>query len=327
MAVIETVVTNETEKLLEKGLATLTKGGVRDVNTGKIIELFQPVQQNPLKSAAQNLVSGSVISTASSLAANVQLGVLQQSVNVINQKMDVLSKSVGLVQKLSVLNSALSLVNCAVTVAGFKKVLSNINDLQTSICNLEQTIKQQKLNEDINKYNQYVMNLFTICNEMQYSSIENSSYAVSFKIEEISVFINNLIDQFIGETIPEEFVCNAILNLTVSFVQAVREYTLHYYYQNGGRYPEEYTCGIWFNFISKINDPDFRSRLRKFVNMKTFPCSLNQTRDIVDLYCGMIDTKTYETITICSHIIPEISYDDYKAKVLNNPMEIYQKLE
>ena len=135
-------------ELVKKGQAMFSSGGIRTL-TGQIIEMGVPTVTSTAKAAAGGLGLGPVgagVNIASSLANNVQSGVLQHSVNLANAKLDTVVKQLGTlanamqglqqVQVLSWVNSAFSLANCGISVAGFYMTLNKLGQVKDKLVHL-----------------------------------------------------------------------------------------------------------------------------------------------------------------------------------------------
>ena len=138
-------ITKEAYKLIKTHQAVLQSGGVRSM-AGQMIEMVRPAVTSTLRAGTSGLGLGPVgvaVNITSSLANNVQSGIIQHSINVANAKLDVVIQQLsslanamqGLqqVQVLSWVNSAFSLANCGISVAGFYMTLNKLGQIQSQL--------------------------------------------------------------------------------------------------------------------------------------------------------------------------------------------------
>jgi len=172
MAVFEMVFSAAVEEGLKHGTLELTKGGVRDVITKKIVELGTPVAQSALKSFMSSVDPFvGVANLASSLGTNIQCALIHKNVGIVSKKIDtvinqcaMIANSLGALPQIQVLSwvgTAFSLANTGISIVGFYATLNKLNGVNKLIQDFYDQYKQDRENEIYENFYRNYLNLKT----------------------------------------------------------------------------------------------------------------------------------------------------------------------
>lgn len=255
--------------LVNAGKAMLSSGGVRELS-GELIEMAKPIAKNA--SGFSNAISG--LNLASSAAGNVQMGVLQHSMNVANRKLttvvknlDLLQNSMGTVTSLSWLNCAMGMVNCGISVVGFKMTLDRLSEVKDQIQGLSCKIDNEIVRGLRKKFREYYL---LISGDMDTLEKYEINAGIEMTINEhfasIISYLEDVIDRFEKKEIDGVLGCNIIFNLSTAFCQEVNAYAAQYYYKNN-KLPPHYND--WIAVVERIDSEAFRNHLKQYLLFDT----------------------------------------------------------
>lgn len=271
-------------KLIKKGAAQLSSGGVRGCD-GKLIELAKPA----VSSAAGKLTSP--VTMVSSLANNVQSGFIQHGVNKANRKLDVtldkldaLQRAVGKLGSSAALgwvNCAVGIANCGISIAGFYMTLSKLDEISEQIKNLSDKWETDRRSDDIERFDKYSNFIWSDIGKLERllksgddsNALKEKFYnitaggGISDHIDEISAYLKRIIEAFQKKTIDGEFGCNIIFNLSIALAKEIKEYSAVCFYLEG-EFPEN--MDRWLQVFNSIDSDIFKDVLKEYL---TFECS------------------------------------------------------
>ena len=275
-------ISKEAYKLIKAGKAILESGGVRSL-TGQMIEMAKPAVASTLKVSTGGLGLGPVgaaVNITSSLANNVQSGIIQHSINVANAKLDVVVQQLsslanamqGLqqVQVLSWVNSAFSLANCGISVAGFYMTLNRLGQLQNQLGQFFDLYKQDRENKQTEDYQNYLMLLKGHLSYLQERYRNDTFDRQTFLQREASIendltrtenYLRMILKAFQSRTIDGKAGCQIIFTLCVVYAQTVNEFCCQYFYAHGIQHP---MFRDWLSVLDEIDSPAFREFLKRY---------------------------------------------------------------
>ena len=275
-------ITKEAMKLIKAGKAILESGGVRSL-TGQMIEMAKPTVASTLKVSTGGIGLGPVgaaVNITSSLANNVQSGIIQHSINVANAKLDVVVQQLsslanamqGLqqVQVLSWVNSAFSLANCGISVAGFYMTLNRLGQLQNQLGQFFDLYKQDRNDQQVEDYQNYLMLLKGHLSYLQERYKNNTFDRQTFLQREANIesdltrtgnYLRTILKDFQKKTIDGKTGCQIIFTLCVVYAQTVNEFCCQYFYAHGIQHP---IFRDWLSVLDEIDSPAFREFLKRY---------------------------------------------------------------
>lgn len=269
-------------KMIKAGKAILESGGVRSL-TGQMVEMAKPIASTAVKTVNTGVSLGphaAAVNIASSLANNVQSGVIQYSVNLANAKLDVVVKQLGAlsgamqglqqVQVLSWVNSAFSLANCGISVAGFYMTLNKLGQVQGKLGQFFDLYKQDSESKHIEDYQNYMMLLKGHLSFLQERYKNNTFDRQSFLQRETAIendltrtenYLRKILKAFGTRTIDGKAGCQIIFTLCVVYAQTVNEFCCQYFYAHGIQHP---MFDDWISVLDEIDSPAFREFLKRY---------------------------------------------------------------
>lgn len=275
-------ITKEAMKLIKAGKAILESGGVRSL-TGQMIEMAKPTVASTLKVSTGGIGLGPVgaaVNITSSLANNVQSGIIQHSINVANAKLDVVVQQLsslanamqGLqqVQVLSWVNSAFSLANCGISVAGFYMTLNRLGQLQNQLGQFFDLYKQDRENKHMEDYQNYLMLLKGHLSYLKERYRNETFDRQTFLQREANIendltrtgnYLRMILKDFQKKTIDGKVGCQIIFSLCVVYAQTVNEFCCQYFYAHGIQHP---MFRDWLSVLDEIDSPAFREFLKRY---------------------------------------------------------------
>lgn len=274
-------ITKDAYKLIKNGQAVLDSGGVRLLN-GTLKELAVPA----VKSAMSGGGPLSVVSTVSSLANNVQAGIIQHGVNQANQKLDVslekLSQIQSAVESLSQTKAlgwascSLGMLNCGISIAGFymlsKKldevsnqlsiISTKLDHISQQIDDLDQKMTNREQSQYLETFNRMCMNIKSDADHFDRLGISQTAGRAEDHLNEIASFLKSVIRDFKDKHIDGTLGCYLIFSLAPAFAQEIKEYSARYFYEYG-TYPSLYES--WINVLKEIDSDSFWQYLKRFL--------------------------------------------------------------
>lgn len=282
-------ISKEAYKLVKAGKAVLRSGGVRTL-TGQLLEMAKPMATTVAKTAttATGAAAGGIglgkygaaVNIASSLANNVQSGILQHSVNLANAKLDTVVKQLatlanamqGLqqVQVLSWVNSAFSLANCGISVAGFYMTLNKLSQIQGKLGQFFDLYKHDSESKHVEDYQNYLMLLKSHLSFLQERYKNDTFDRQSFLQRETAIendltrtenYLRKILTAFQARTIDGKVGCQIIFTLCTVYAQTVNEFCCQYFYAHGIQHP---MFSDWLSVLDEIDSPAFREFLKRY---------------------------------------------------------------
>lgn len=252
------ILSKEADDGLRQGLYEFTAGGIRNVKTKKMVQLFRPTEET-VDLGNENPKGKACVKMA--LPSDTQED--EKYTNGLNSILSELRQS----EQLEWEAVSVGYLNYSLSVEGFKRVSEQLIDLQGAI---DRRYSQEKINQ-YNRYRQDLMNLYVELNSEQ-SDIR--SWDAQKTLTEISSFLDGLRADFESGSHDTPFNVRDIVQLTMLFSQCVEEHKIYCLLLNHSVPPayENWTALVEMIIESEI----IKQELRK---MTYLSCPLIRTRD------------------------------------------------
>lgn len=282
MAEIMFSISKKAVELIKAGKAVLDSGGVRSLS-GQMIEMAKPIATTITRTANVATKFGphlASVNLASSLANNVQYGILQHSVNLANGKLDSIIKQLGFltnamqglqqVQVLSWVNLAFSLANCGISVAGFYMTLNKLGQLKNKFNQFSALYEHDRENSYVEDYRNYQMLLKNHLSFLQERYKNDTFDRQSFLRRETAIendltrtenYLRKVLKAFQAKTINGKDGCQIVFTLCIVYAQTVNEFCCQYFYSHGIQHP---MFKDWISVLDEIDSPAFHEFLKQY---------------------------------------------------------------
>ena len=226
----------EAAKLIRQGVAEWTPGGIRDINTKKILALARPVVQN----SASN-----------------------------REMLQSLMKGTQGLQALQWANIAANLANLAVSMVGFYLMLTRMESLHGDIRQFIDRYKADQDADQFEKYQYHLKNLTSHVNFLQtrYTAAEYDNRIfmiresdIESECNETASFLERILDQYRKGELGTELSSNILFTLAPVFAQLINEYGYQYYVVHH-MYHSQYDS--WKSVLDNLNSEDFRAFMER----------------------------------------------------------------
>ncbi len=270
----------EAIQMIKNGTATLTKGGIRNVKTGQIMALAQPIMTTTLSNR-----------------------------EMLNQ----ISQGIQSVQALSWVNTALNLVNIGVSVAGFYMTLSKMESMQGDLRRFIDTYKADKQSETLEDYKNHLQK---ITNHLAYLQSRYTTQVFDQqdfmnrrnKIEEECIetanFLDKILTAFQTGQIEARLACQIIFTLAPIYAQLVNEYCCQYYCLCGQQHNQ---FESWLTILDQINSESFRFFMKKQMAFNVDYAELHPQRrkDVLTVAFDSVE-EVKENLLLCAETIKHV---------------------
>lgn len=223
-------------QMIRSGQAEVTPGGIRNIKTGKIIELAKPIMTKTLSQ---------------------------------KQMLAQISQSVQMVQALSWVNMALNLVNVGVSVAGFYMTLTRMESMHGELRQFIDSYNANQQSETLETYNNHLQKITNHLAYLQsrYTSavfdqqdFMNRRNEIENECIETSNFLNKILNAYQARQMDGQLACQIIFTLAPVYAQLVNEYCCQYYCLCGQPHNQ---FASWLSILDQINSDTFRSFMKK----------------------------------------------------------------
>ena len=255
-------------ELLKAGVARLGPGGLKDIATGRMIEMVKPVLQiankaNPLNPLSTfNLVTSLASEGYSAYKLNKMDGKLDGMIRSLSE----ITKAVGSIQTVEILQFAtvgLQLANVAVTAVGFYLTMKKLDEIGGELRAFYDRYREDKAADEKEKYQSY---MGMVSSHMGYLQMRYEtdifderdflfrSSGIEHDCNQIYSFLQKILQQFMSHKIDHALACQIIFTLGPAFAELVSEYCCQYRCYLGKRNPQfDNWCGI----LKQINSESF----------------------------------------------------------------------
>ncbi len=324
-------ISKKAAKLIAKGLAEWSSGGVRDKATGQFIELAKPVLKNGLGSinlASMNPVFG-VANLVSSLGNNVQSAFIQKSLNEANVKLDnVITRldsiaqsinALGAIHALSWANLALSIANCGISVAGFKMTLSKLNKVTSQLTSFYDRYKRdqsRRLSTVFETIRGYLINDIDDLSRVEaggtvdFEAFNAIAPFIKEHIIQARAFLeNDLIPQFKSRDVDGPSGCLMIFTLVGLYAQVVNEFCALSYYANH-QLPQ--LSAEWRQTVHALLEEPFKSAFRQNLMLDPAYMELDPYAKFDAVKVALEGVReSSDRLEACALALPQITLEQY----------------
>ena len=229
MAEYTVLLNDDAEEGLKKGIYEFTTGGIRNVKTKTIVQLFRPTGKK-----VEEQVDGPCVQMA------VGLGIEQSSK--LMRRADYVLAAVKECKELAWEASVIGYLNYNVSIQGFAETARKIDILQN-------TIEYNRLQDKKENYAKHYMNLKDLLSYLSEEDPEIPIYEISKTLSEITAFINGIYEEYSHGRIQSDIALRMIISLVVPFVRCAEECCL-FCQQKGKETPPSYN--EWMSIVEKI---------------------------------------------------------------------------
>ncbi len=266
--------------MLKSGQAVLTPGGIRNVKTGKIIELAKPIMTKTFS----------------------QKELLSQ-----------VAQSAKMTQALSWANVGLNLVNIGVSVAGFYMTLNKLNSMQGE---LRQFIDAYNADHQSDELETYKNHLQKITNHLSYlqsryttlifdqQDFMNHRVQIENECIETANFLDKTLTRFQAGQEDARLACQIIFTLAPVYAQLVNEYCCQYYCLCRQQHNQ---FESWLSILDQINSEAFRFFMKKQMAFNVVYAELHPQRrkDVLTVaFDGIEEVK--DNMLLCAETIKTV---------------------
>ena len=267
-------------EMVRNGTATLTKGGIRDIKTGHIIELAKPVMTTALSN---------------------------------REMLSQISQGVKAVQALSWVNTALSLVNVGISVAGFYMTLKNMKAMHGDLRQFMNTYQADKQSETLETYRNHLQKIENHLSYLQSrytipifdrQDFMNRRNQIEEECIETANFLEKTLTTFQAAQIEPKLACQIIFTLSPIYAQLVNEYCCQYYCLCGQLHNQ---FESWLSILDMINSEGFRSFMKMQMAFNADYAELHPQRrkDVLTVAFGSVE-EVKQNLLLCSEIIKNV---------------------
>ena len=223
-------------QMLKSGQAVMTPGGIRNVKTGRIMELAKPIMT---KTFSQK------------------------------QLLSQVAQSTQMIQTLSWVNVGLNLVNIGVSVAGFYMTLSKLNSMQGELRQFIDTYMADHQSDELETYKNHLQKITNHLSYLQsryttpiFDQQDFMNHRVEIENEciEAANFLDKTLTRFQSGQEDAKLACQIIFTLAPIYSQLVNEYCCQYYCLCGQRHNQ---FESWLSILDQINSEAFRFFMKK----------------------------------------------------------------
>ena len=271
-------------RLIQQGRAEFTIGGIRDVNTKRIIELAKPVAQN----------------------------VLSQK-----EMMQAMSNSLKAVQSLSWVNIAISLVNMGVSVVGFYQTLTRLEASQGEIRKFIERYNSDKDADYLEKYKSHLNKITSQLNFLQNRYVIDDYNKQIFiqretdieeECNEAESFLERTLMQYQKGEVSETLACQIIFTLSPVYAQLVNEYCCQFYNAHNMSHQQ---LNAWKDVLDQINSESFRNFMKRQMafNVQYVQLSPQRRLEVLTVAFECVQ-EIIDNITTCAEVIKTAPRDE-----------------
>ena len=209
----------------------------------------------------------------------------------------------------------------SLTYNGFKQTLYGIENVSRQLSEFEEYVRNRDAKSLLEKSQIYMNYLKTDAGDLRLKNIQITNGRISEHLDQISAFINFLLNEVSDEKIDSFIHVQILINLITPFSYVVRRFSALYYYESESKYmPGNYE--EWIRTISNVGgSTPFMNKIEYYVKLKTPLCY----RDKI-LICKEINREPFR---ILKNIQFERKYiqSHSKDKYLSLDNQILNKIE
>lgn len=266
--------------MLRNGTAQITPGGIRNVETGKIMELAKPIMT---KTFSQK--------------------------EMLNQ----ISQCAQMTQALGWANVALNLVNIGVSVVGFYLTLTRMESMHGDLRRFIDTYNANQQSETLESYKNHLQK---ITNHLAYLQSRYTSDVFDQqdfmnrrnKIEEECIetanFLSKILNGFQNGQVEAKLACQIIFTLAPIYAQLVNEYCCQYYCLCGQQHNQ---FNSWLSVLDEINSEEFRFFMKKQMafNVNYVELHPQRRKDVLTVAFDSVE-EVKQNLLLCAETIKHV---------------------
>ena len=196
----------EADEGLKEGIYEFTAGGIRNVETKKMVQLFRKSADLDEEDGAENIPC---VQTAVGLGIDSN-ELHEATVHQANRVLRAIAESSALARQAL----AVGYLNYDITAAGFKAVAAQLNDIR-------KTIEYGYSREILNKYNQYTADLMSLIELLTDPQPMITPWDVIKTLNEIAAYLHDVIMEYENHQQNEPLDIDSILEFTHLFAKCV----------------------------------------------------------------------------------------------------------
>lgn len=301
MAEYKVILNEDAEEGLKKGIYEFAPGGIRNVETKRMVQLFRP--------------TGEKVDEDNSAVPQVQMavGVGMEESYMLMKKADRVLAEVQKNAELSWEAAVIGYLNYNMSIQGFAEMARKLDILQS-------TIEYNRLQDKKESYAKHYMNLKDLLSYLTEEEPEIPTYEISKTLSEIAAFINGVFEEYKSGKMSPEIAIKLLLSLIIPFVRCAEECCLFCQFK-GKAAPPSYT--EWMAIVYNIMSSDIMKQdLRK---MAYFNMPLLATYDLE--FAAQLPMKTVDHLRIeAKEIRHFVSFSGMtRTEYLNFPKEMERR--
>ena len=271
--------------MYNSGIAALTAGGIRSVETGKMLELAKPVisfveSANSLASTASSMASLATPLAAVNIVADVvghaytavKLNGMDNKLDSMIKQLNSIAAAVGRINTIEILSWAtlgMQLVNVGVSAIGFYLTMQKLNSIGGELHTFYERYQYDREADRLEKYRNHMSG---ITNQMAHlqeryeqegfdeRDFLNRAIMIEKECSETGNFLLSTLQGLMNGKVEHRLGCQIIFTLTPAFGGLVNEFCAQYRCVAGRPHRMfDHWCGI----LEQINSEDFRQFMLK----------------------------------------------------------------
>ena len=269
MATYTVILNDDAEEGLKKGIYEFAPGGIRNIETKRMVQLFRP--------------TGEKVDEDNPTEPQVQMAVgigMEESYKKVDHVLAEVQKNAEMSWEAAVIGY----LNYNMSIQGFAEIARKLDILQ-------RTIEYNRLQDKKESYAKHYMNLKDLLSYLTEEDPEIPIYEISKTLGEIAAFINGVFEEYKSGKISPEIAIKMLLSLIVPFVRCAEECCLFCHFK-GKAAPPSYS--EWMSIVNNIMSSDMMKQdLRK---LAYFNMPLLTTYDLE--FAAQLPMKTVDHLRI-----------------------------
>ena len=272
MAEYKVILNDDAEEGLKSGVYEFAPGGIRNVKTKKMVQLFRPTGEKVNEE------------TTSSPQVQMAIGIGMRESGMPMKTADRVLAAVQKSEELSWEAAITGYLNYNMSIQGFAEMAQKLDILQS-------TIEFNRIQDKRESYIKYHMHLSDLLSYMKEEDPKIPIYEISKTLSEIAAFINGVFEEYESGKMPPEIAIKMLLSLIVPFVRCAEECCLLCHFK-GRETPPSYS--VWMKIVHNIMSSDImRQKLREIAY---FNMPLLTTHELE--FAAQLPMKTVEHLQI-----------------------------
>lgn len=283
----------EADEGLKKGIYEFTAGGIRNVETKKMVQLFRKSADLDEETAAEN---------TSCVQMAVGLGIdpnelHEETVHQANRVLQAIAENNALARQAI----AVGYLNYDITAAGFKAVTTELNDIR-------KTIEYGFNRTTINKYNQYTVDLMALIELLADPQPAITPWDVIKTLNEISSYLHDIVIEYENHQQNEPLDIDSILEFTHLFTKCCEACKLFCIFRNANVQSayDKWHQVIYMVFTSQRIRYEYRKRAYLYLpKLQTSEIEMAAKLQFYTLNEIMLESHNEQAFVLASHISRE----------------------